>query len=115
LIYIEKVVKVRKHLANIRKILNVHTYLEMLHILHKTQDSDPPRLRLSLRGKEVFELTVKGFGNKQIGECLGMSISGVRRHKEKMLLHNDCKAMLELIAKYYGMDGANPEANHSAD
>jgi DNA-binding NarL/FixJ family response regulator len=83
----------------------------MLHILHKTQDSEPPRLRLTTRGKEVFELTVKGFGNKQIGECLGMSISGVRRHKEKMLLHNDCKAMLELIAKYYRAGGSKDRIN----
>jgi DNA-binding NarL/FixJ family response regulator len=87
----------------------------MLHILHKTQDSDPPRIRLTTRGEEVFELTVKGFGNKQIGECLGMSISEVRRHKEKMLLQNDCKSMLELIAKYHGMGGANPKANYPAD
>ena len=28
--------------------------------------------------------------------------SGVRRHREKMLMANGCNSMLELVAKYYG-------------
>jgi DNA-binding CsgD family transcriptional regulator len=87
----------------------------MLHILHKPQDSDPPRLRLSPRGKEVFELTAKGFGNKQIGEYLGMSVSGVRRHKEKMLLQNDCESILELITNYYSAGGCKDQESTSQE
>jgi hypothetical protein len=34
-----------------------------------------------------------------------MSVSGVKRHREKMLLQNDCKSILKLIAKYYRADG----------
>ena len=30
-----------------------------------------------------------------------MSVSGVKRHKEKMLLQNNCSTLLELIAKYH--------------
>jgi DNA-binding CsgD family transcriptional regulator len=104
-----------QHLHRIGKVLGTHNYFEMLHMLHKQPEGDTAMFQFSPRGKEVFELTVKGFGNKQIGECLGMSLSGVRRHKEKILLQNNCKSMLELVAKYHGMDGANPEANHPAD
>lgn len=41
-----------------------------------------------------------GMTYRQIAEHLGISISGVRRHLEKMLWQNECKSMLELITKY---------------
>ena len=58
-------------------------------------------LKLTPRGTEVFQLILKGVSDKNIGENLGMSYSGVRRHKEKMLLMNGCNTMLELVSKYY--------------
>jgi DNA-binding CsgD family transcriptional regulator len=42
------------------------------------------------------------FGQREIGERMGMSLSGVTRHKEKMLLQNDCNSMTELLLKYHG-------------
>jgi len=50
-------------------------------------------------------LIMEGLNIKKISERLGMSISGVKRHREKMLLQNGCTDMLELIAKYHGMQG----------
>lgn len=47
-----------------------------------------------------MELFMRGFTYKKIAEHLGISLSGVRRHREKMLWQNECKSMLELIAKY---------------
>jgi DNA-binding CsgD family transcriptional regulator len=64
-----------------------------------------PMLRFSPRGKEVFALMLEGLGNTEISERLGMSVSGVKRHREKMLLQNDCKSILKLIAKYYRAEG----------
>ena len=52
-----------------------------------------------------FMLIMEGLNIKKISERLGMSISGVKRHREKMLLQNGCTDMLELIAKYHGMQG----------
>lgn len=62
---------------------------------------DPYAIKLTTRGKEVFQLILEGVGDKQIGERLSISYSGVRRHKEKMLIANGCQSMLELISKYY--------------
>jgi DNA-binding CsgD family transcriptional regulator len=104
-----------QHLHRIGNVLGTRNYFEMLHMLHKQPEDETPMLRFSPRGKEVFTLMTQGVSIKRIGECLGMSVSGVRRHREKMLLQNNCKSMLELVAKYHGMDGTNPEANHPAD
>lgn len=62
---------------------------------------DPHVINLTPRGKEIFQLILKGLSDKQIGEYLGISYSGVRRHKEKMILANGCNSILELVSKYY--------------
>lgn len=72
----------------------------MLHILRAIPEDVVSTLRFSPRGKEVFILAMKGLTSKRIGERLGMGVSGVKRHKEKMLLQNNCTTILELIAKY---------------
>lgn len=59
-------------------------------------------IKLTPRGAEVFRLSLKGLNTTQIAKNLNMTRSGVRRHREKMLLANGCSSMLELIAKYYG-------------
>lgn len=61
----------------------------------------PQNIKLTPRGKEVFQLIIKGLNDREIGEYLNISYSGVRRHKEKMLFANECESILELISKYY--------------
>lgn len=57
-----------------------------------------------------MELFMRGFTYTKIAEHLGISLSGVRRHREKMLWQNDCKSMLELIAKYQAwIDETGPD------
>lgn len=73
----------------------------MLSLLHNEQECDVSELKLTPRGKEVFRLILSGCNDKQIGERLGISYSGVRRHKEKMLLANSCSTVLELISKHH--------------
>jgi DNA-binding CsgD family transcriptional regulator len=63
--------------------------------------SDAPAVRLTPRGGEVLRLVLRGYTDRRIADAMGMSLSGVRRHKEKMLLQNDCVSMLELIAKHH--------------
>jgi len=79
--------------------------VEMLNALNAEPGNPIAGIRLSPRGKEVFQLMLKGLSDKQIGESLGISYSGVRRHKEKMLLANGCSTVLELIAKSRGESG----------
>lgn len=93
---------VYRHLATIRKALEVHTSIEMLNAISAENEMLSASLKLTPRGAEVFSLIIKGLSDKRIGEVLGISYSGVRRHKEKMLLSNGCDSMLELVAKYYG-------------
>jgi DNA-binding CsgD family transcriptional regulator len=47
-----------------------------------------------------MELFMRGCTYRQIAICLDISVSGVLRHREKMLRQNNCRSMLELIAGY---------------
>jgi len=87
-------------MACIRKKLGAHNNREMLHLLQKTPEHALSTLRFTQRGREVFVLIMQGMTSKRVSECLGMGVNGVKRHKEKMLLQNDCDTMQELIAKY---------------
>ena len=92
-----------KSLYNIRKNLGAQSTLEMLHILRTMpENAVPATLRFSPRGKEVFILIMEGFSIKEISGRMGIGISGVKRHREKMLLQNNCTTMLELVAKHHG-------------
>jgi DNA-binding CsgD family transcriptional regulator len=90
----------RQHLWHIRKAFGVHTTLELLLMLDTTKFSDTPAVRLTKRGKEALCLLISGMTNRQVAESMRITLSGVRRHRETMLLQNNCKSMLELIAKY---------------
>lgn len=67
---------------------------------HTFVGTAPEKIKLSPRGKEVLELFMRSFTYQQIAKRLGMSVSGVRRHCEKMLWKNGCESMIGLIAKY---------------
>ena len=62
----------------------------------------PTDIKLTSRGREVFRLVLSGLTDKEIAHELGITYSGVRRHREKMLLANGCKTMNELISRFYG-------------
>lgn len=61
-----------------------------------------PPIILTPRGACVFYMSLNGFTTVRIAHDLKMTTSGVRRHREKMLMVNKCNSMLELAAKYYG-------------
>jgi DNA-binding CsgD family transcriptional regulator len=92
------------HYYRISRKLGARNIRDALRILQtEPLEQAMHTLRLSPRGREVFMLIREGLNNKGISERLGMGISGVKRHKEKMLLQNKCSTMLELIAKHHGM------------
>lgn len=80
----------------------MHGNIELLWELRKESDTGISALRLTPRGKEVFTLIMRGLTIAQIAVRLGISYSGVLRHREKMLLQNNCRSMPELITKYNG-------------
>ncbi len=101
----------RNHLSHIRKKLDAHSIRDVVRIHQAMQTHTVSTLRLSPRGKEVFLLLMEGFTRPQIAERLGMSVNGVRQHRENMLRQNGCKSTLELIAKYHGTGGAESSEN----
>lgn len=72
----------------------------MLSALGKLPVGDAHPLRLTPRGAQVFALIAQGMDDTSISRHLGISYSGVRRHREKMLLQNKCNSMLELLSKH---------------
>ena len=80
----------------------VHSNIELLHHLNEEPEASISTIRLTPRGREVFELAMSGLSIREISKRLGISYSGVLRHREKMLLANECNPMLELIATYRG-------------
>jgi DNA-binding CsgD family transcriptional regulator len=80
-------------------VFDVRTTRELLLAADIPASADPPAVRFSPRGREVMELFMRGRTYREIAQCLGISLSGVRRHREKMLWQNNCESMLELIAR----------------
>jgi DNA-binding NarL/FixJ family response regulator len=97
---------VHRHLANIHKKYGKRSSIEILCLLNSEMEKERAMIRLTPRGEDVFRLISQGLTTRQISERLGISCSGVLRHKEKMLLQNHCASTLELLAKYHGKDGA---------
>lgn len=64
---------------------------------------------------------MRGCTYKEIAERLGISISGVYRHREKMLLQNKdgdtdtCESMLELAAKHQAWLAAQQDGTPTTD
>uniref|UniRef100_UPI00345B9D12 helix-turn-helix transcriptional regulator n=1 Tax=uncultured Bilophila sp. TaxID=529385 RepID=UPI00345B9D12 len=90
-----------RYLVNIRKSLEVHNSIEILYLITNKIKFKPQNIKLTPRGKEVFQFILKGLSDREIGECLNINYSGVRRHKEKMLFASEYESILELISKYY--------------
>lgn len=90
------------HLSHIRKKFSVHTTIEIMRCVGETMNYTESSIRLTPRGADVFHLSLNGFTTLRIASHLKMTKSGVRRHREKMLMVNGCNSMLELAAKYYG-------------
>ena len=92
---------IRWYLANLRKAYAVHSTRELLLMVQLPYESTTiQKMKLSPRGRQRVELFMHGMTYKQIAKQLSISRSGVRRHLEKMLWQNECKSMLELIARY---------------
>ena len=91
-----------RHLANIRKILRVNNYVEMMQSFNGNKTDVHSEVKLTPRGAEVFALVLSGMSDRHIAEHLGISYSAVRRHKEKMIQVNKCGTIKELIAKHHG-------------
>ena len=90
---------VRWNLANLRKLYAVHSMRELL-LIFKPCTNESSSLKATPRNKEIIDLFMHGKTYKQIAEHLGISVSGVRRHLERVILQNELKSTLELISKY---------------
>ena len=89
----------RWNLANLRKLYDVHSTRELL-VIFKSCKPENGSIKTTPRNKEVIELFMCGKTYEQIAKCLGISVSGVRRHLERVILQNELKSTIELISKY---------------
>lgn|GEM_PF-6930822 len=87
----------RRHLANLRGRYGVTSGPELAYLLFP--ESPEAALSLTGREREIFHLARSGLSSRQIGLRLGISFSTVRRHRENMLLKNECASMRELVAR----------------
>ena len=78
---------------------DIHSTRELL-LIFETDKYDNCHIKISPRGKEVLELFIRGHTYKEIATHLNISISGVRRHLEKIKIANDCTSIIEIIMKY---------------
>ena len=91
---------VYKYLIAARKKLLITKSIHLFRINSDVIDEIQDVIHLTKRGKSVFQLFLRGLRDREIGEKLGMSYSGVRRHKEKILQTNACTTMYELALMY---------------
>lgn len=91
---------VNNHLFNARKKLNIHKSVELFLLNAEKIDTLFDSVHLTRRWRDVLRLHMNGFTDIQIGKILGISYSAVRRHKERMLISNNCDSMRSLVALY---------------
>lgn len=103
-----------QHLAEIRKRMSHNSSVKALSSCTNTvcQQTVLSDMGFTQRGKEVFLLILDGFSNREIAVQLSISPSGVKRHREKMLLQNGCTSMMELVAKYIRLCELHNGSNH---
>ena len=103
-----------QHLAEIRKRMSYNSSVKALSSCSDTacQQAVFSDMGFTPRGKEVFLLILEGLSNRQIAEQLSITPSGVKRHREKMLLRNGCTSMMELVAKYIRLCELYNGSNH---
>jgi DNA-binding CsgD family transcriptional regulator len=106
---------VRRILADMRRSFGVHSTRELVFMPDAYIHTDAPVVKLSPRGREVMEVFMRGCTYRQIAQCMGINLSGVQRHREKILWQNDCESMLELIARYKAQLAAADTAAQKTD
>ena len=90
---------VHRHLANLRQRYGFVKSLELTNLFFLKKNDT--KMRLTNRENEILRLASEGFSSRQISLRLGISFSTVRRHKENMLLKNECSSMRELLAHFF--------------
>lgn len=75
-----------RHLARVRKIFAAHSNIELLRQCKERTEADMSATRVTPRGREVSELAMHCLNSKEISKRLGISHSGILRHRENMFL-----------------------------
>ncbi|UQZ91450.1 hypothetical protein C4J81_19110 (plasmid) [Deltaproteobacteria bacterium Smac51] len=88
---------VSRHLANLRRRYGVASAPALVSLFYPEPGG---RLKLTPREAAVFELIRSGLGSLHIARELGVSFTTVRRHRENMLLKNECTTIRQLMALF---------------
>lgn len=89
----------QRHLANIR---NRHQAKNTPGLFCRIRDGYPDgfgdHLCLTKREKEVFQLILSGHTSQEVGQKLKITYSTAKRHRENILVKNNCYTVRELMA-----------------
>ena len=95
---------VKNHILQLHKICGVHTTRELLRVLVTenlvTVEECPALEYLPQRGRHILDLLSQGNSRPQVAQMLGITVSGVKKHCERLVDGNGCASLYELIARY---------------
>ncbi|WP_051268528.1 DNA-binding response regulator [Terrimonas ferruginea] len=77
--------------------LLVAVQMAFFKLFNKEKNTNPGRLELTEREKEIAEMVGMGLSSKQIGPKLGISIETVKTHRRRMLQKNNISSFPHLI------------------
>ena len=90
----------------------------LVETFQRTTATPPLEVELSRREREILELVSRGYGNKEIGEQLSVSLETVRHHLKRVYEKFHVHSRSEAVVKFLGMDKrplGNPSAAKSGD
>jgi len=72
--------------------------------------------RLSARERQVFELVVRGWTNKQIGETFGTTERTIKAQRQQVMEKMEVRSIPELVTlvERYGIFGSVSESRQTA-
>jgi len=83
----------------VRAIERALAHHQTLRDLKDKLDNVRARLgRLTPREREVFELVVRGYANKQIAHALGCTTRTVKAHRHRVMEKMQVKSLAELVS-----------------
>lgn len=83
------------------KIYNAKNRINLLYKTFHGKTINYSKLNLTSRDIQIINHLLVGETSKNIANKISISFYCVRRHKEDMLIRNNCRTIIELISKLY--------------
>ncbi len=91
---------VDKHITRIRKHIGAKNMPQMIYLLCDNAHSSLENLVLTKQETKVFLCILEGYSSPEIAEAFTITLSGVEKHRSRILVKNECKTVIQLVLKY---------------